>query len=185
MQRSRWSAQISSHASEWLQNIYWLMHLSRHYYPVLWRCPTWNLWILSYNPDSSKWLDYYYTWVPKSSRYCLCCHSTSAPSEDQLNKVLYIYHYLIRMRNYSLDYNGHSKLRIMACIDSNWEFDPILCCSQTDYFFKIVDGFFSWSSHTQKSVTLSSTKAEYMALLDCSCQAIWIWTLLHELRYKK
>ena len=42
-------------------------------------------------------------------------------------------------------------------------------------------GCISWRSHAQKTVALSSTKAEYMALSNCSRQAIWIKTLLAEL----
>ena len=70
----------------------------------------------------------------------------------------------------------------MAYTDSNWGSNPTLCHSQTGYFFKIAGRLFSWSLHVQKSI---STEAEYMALLDCSHQAIWIWTLLHELGYKE
>ena len=72
----------------------------------------------------------------------LACQSTN-PFEDHLNKVLYICHYLIRMWNYSLNYDGHSGLRIMTCTDSNWDSDLILYHSQTSYFFKILDGLFS------------------------------------------
>ena len=40
---------------------------------------------------------------------------------------------------------------------------------------------FSWKSQAQKTVALSSTEAEYMALSDCSRQAVWIQSLLREL----
>ena len=73
----------------------------------------------------------------------------------------------------------------MAYTASNWGSDLTLHHSQTGYFFKIAGGLFSWSSYMQKSVALSSTEAEYMVLLDCSCQAIWIQTLLHKFRYKE
>ena len=33
----------------------------------------------------------------------------------------------------------------------------------------------------QKTIALSSTEAEYMALSDCSCQVVWMHTLLGEL----
>ena len=91
-------------------------------------------------------------------------HQSTNPSEDHFNKVLYICHYLIRTQNYSLDYNGHFRLGIMACTDSNWGSDLTLCHSQTGYFFKIVGRLFSLSLHTQKSITLSSTEAEYEIL---------------------
>ena len=41
---------------------------------------------------------------------------------------------------------------------------------------------FSWQSWAQKTVALSSTEAEYMALSDCSQQAVWIKTLMSELK---
>ena len=37
------------------------------------------------------------------------------------------------------------------------------------------------TSHTQKTVALSSTEAKYMALSDCSQQVVWIKNLLNEL----
>ena len=48
-------------------------------------------------------------------------------------------------------------------------------------FFMLAGGSISWRSHAQKTVALSSTEAEYMAISDCSRQAIWIKTLLTEL----
>jgi len=41
----------------------------------------------------------------------------------------------------------------------------------------------SWLSCKQKSVALSSTKAEYMVLSDCSCQLVWISNLLYEIGF--
>ena len=112
-------------------------------------------------------------------------HQSANLFEDHFNKALYICYYSIGMWNYSLNYDGHLRLRIMACTDSDWGSNLTSCCSQTGYFFKIVGGLFSWSLHAQKCIALSSTEAEYIALLDCSCQAIWIWTLLHKLGYKE
>ena len=44
-------------------------------------------------------------------------------------------------------------------------------------------GLVSWVSRKQKTIALSSTEAEYMALSDCSCQLIWIKQLLKELQF--
>jgi len=51
----------------------------------------------------------------------------------------------------------------------------------TGYFFRLANGIISWQSHSQKTVALSSTEAEYMALSDCSRQAVWMKTVFSEL----
>ena len=60
--------------------------------------------------------------------------------------------------------------------------DPIKRRSVTGFFFKLANGIISWQSRSQKTVALSSTEAEYMALSDCSRQAVWISSILQELR---
>jgi len=47
----------------------------------------------------------------------------------------------------------------------------------------LAQGITSWLSHKQKSVALSSTEAEYMALSDCSHQLIWTSNLLSEIGF--
>ena len=54
--------------------------------------------------------------------------------------------------------------------------------STTGYFLKMAGGIFSCKSYSQKTVALSSTEAEYMALSDCSQQCFWVQQLLGELR---
>jgi hypothetical protein len=41
----------------------------------------------------------------------------------------------------------------------------------------------SWSSKKQPIVTLSTTKAKFMAATSCACQAIWLRRLIRELGY--
>jgi len=113
----------------------------------------------------------------------LSCHATN-PSQDHLNKVLYICHYLIGTSTYSLVYNGGSGAGLIACTDSDWGSDPTSRLSQTGFYLKLADGLISWTSHVQKTIAYSSTEAEYMALSDCPRQVTWIQSLLSELGYK-
>jgi len=53
----------------------------------------------------------------------LSCHATN-PSQDHLNKALYICRYLIGTSTYSLVYNGGSGAGLIACMDSDWGSDP-------------------------------------------------------------
>ena len=106
------------------------------------------------------------------------------PSKEHMSKAQYICHYLNRTPNYSLVYDGSGDEGIIAFMDFNWAADPIKRRSITGYFFKLAGRIFSWQSRAQKTVALSSTEAEYMALSGCSRQAVWIQALLKELGYK-
>jgi hypothetical protein len=64
---------------------------------------------------------------------------------------------------------------------SYWAVNKIWCQSVTGYFFKLADGIISWHSHAQKTIALSLTETEYMALSNCSHQAVWIKTMLEKL----
>jgi len=101
-------------------------------------------------------------------------HHAANPSQDHLNKALYICHYLIGSSTYSLVCNGGSSAGLIACTDSDWGSDATSHLSQTGFYLKLADGLISWTSHAQKTIVYLSTEAEYMALSDCTCQVTWI-----------
>jgi hypothetical protein len=106
---------------------------------------------------------------------------TMNPSEDHHKAALHICHYLTGTQDYKLVYGKTADKGLMAYTDSDWAADKIWCQSVTGYFFKLADSIISWCSHAQKTVALSSTEAEYMALSNCSHQAVWIKTMIEEL----
>jgi len=103
------------------------------------------------------------------------------PSEEHLNRALYICRYLIGTSDYALVYDGPSDGGLMAYADSDWASDPTNRKSTTGYMVKLAGAIFSWNSRAQKTVALSSTEAEYMSLSDTSRQLIWIKSLFSEL----
>ena len=107
------------------------------------------------------------------------------PSHDHMLKAQYICRYLNSTANYALVFDGSSGDGVIGYTDSDWAADPIKHRSITGYFFKfkLANGIFLWQSRAQKTVALSSTEAEYMAMSDCSRQAVWIQSLLGELGY--
>jgi hypothetical protein len=105
------------------------------------------------------------------------------PSEEHFTKALYICRYLRGTSKYCLTYDGTSGQGLIACTDSDWASDPQKRRSQTGYFLKLAGGAISWTSRAQKTIALSSTEAEYMALSDCSRQVVWMHTLMGELGY--
>ena len=105
------------------------------------------------------------------------------PTKEHLDKALYICCYLVGTQNYCLTYNGASGQGLITCMDSDWASDPSGQKSQSGYFLKLAGGAISWTLRVQKTIALSSTEAEYMALSDCSRQVVWMHTLLGELGY--
>ena len=106
------------------------------------------------------------------------------PLQEHLDKALYICRYLVGTQDYRLTYDGSSKEGLSAVTDSDWASDNITRRSQSGYFMKLAGGLISWTSRAQKTIALSSTEAEYMALSDCSRQTVWVHTLLGELGYQ-
>jgi hypothetical protein len=106
---------------------------------------------------------------------------TMNPSEDHYRAALHICRYLASTQDYKLVYGKAADKGLMAYTDSDWAADKIWHWSVTGYFFKLADSIISWCSHAQKTVALSLTEAEYMALSNCSRQAVWIKTMIEEL----
>ena len=106
------------------------------------------------------------------------------PTKDHLDKVLYICRYLVGTQNYRLTYDGSSGKGFNACTDSDWASDHSTRRSQSGFFVQLAGGLISWTSRAQKTIALSSTEAEYMALSDCSRQVVWMHTLMGELDFK-
>jgi transposase InsO family protein len=103
------------------------------------------------------------------------------PSKEHLDKAKYVLRYLAGTAKYALVYKGASNKGLIAYTDSDYAADPVKRRSTTGYIFKLADGIISWQSRAQKTIALSATEAEYMALSDCSRQAVWIQNIFTEL----
>ena len=90
-------------------------------------------------------------------------------SNNHYQVGLHLCRYLLATHRYRLVYNGLSNESLVAYSNSDWDQDYEHHKSTTGYFTMLAQGITSWLSCKQKSVALSSTKAEYMALSDCSC----------------
>ncbi|KAI3619346.1 gag-pol polyprotein [Moniliophthora roreri] len=106
------------------------------------------------------------------------------PTQEHLNKAKYIIRYLIGTRKYSLTYKDkQGEQGFIAYADSDWATDEDTRVSQTGYLINFACAPVFWVSQKQKSVALSSTEAEYMALSDCARQIKWIINLFSEIEY--
>ena len=81
------------------------------------------------------------------------------------NKTLYICQYLLATKNYHMELDGGKGEGFITYSDSDWAGDPHnQRQSHTGYFTSIASCPVSWVSRTQKTIALSSTEAEYMAI---------------------
>ena len=103
------------------------------------------------------------------------------PTQDHLNRELYICQYLFDTSEYALVFDGKSNGGLIAYADSDWASDPITRKSTTGYLVKLANGTFCWNFRAQKSIALSFTEAEYMLLSDTSRQVVWICLLFKEI----
>jgi hypothetical protein len=86
-----------------------------------------------------------------------------------------------------LDYVRGNGVRLIGYIDSDWARCAVDRKSTSRCCFRLGSTVVSWFSWKDKLVALSSTKTEYMATSQASCEAIWLHKLLvglfgHELR---
>ena len=102
------------------------------------------------------------------------------PSQEHLNKALYICHYLSSTRDYKLTY-GHTSQGLIAFADSDWGSDPHTRRSTSGHLVFLGGTAISWLSRAQKTVALLSTEAEYLSLSDTCRQVVWINSVLREL----
>jgi len=93
------------------------------------------------------------------------------PSQDHLNKAMYIMHYLMGTQSYHVVYDGNLNEGLIAHSDLDWASNPIKQWSTTGFFASLSSSIVCWQSHLQKPIVLSSTEAKYMAMSD-TCQQI-------------
>jgi hypothetical protein len=66
---------------------------------------------------------------------------TAHPTEEHVNKALYIMRYLVGTTDDSIVYNGSSNQGLIARTDSEWANDKnSQRCSQTGYFITLANG---------------------------------------------
>ncbi|KAK9873685.1 hypothetical protein WA026_023685 [Henosepilachna vigintioctopunctata] len=69
-------------------------------------------------------------------------------------------------------------------VDADWGSDKLDRKSYTGFVFKISNSAISWESKKQRTVALSSTEAEYMAMAEATKEAIYLQNLIFEITGK-
>nr|GFA78052.1 ribonuclease H-like domain-containing protein [Tanacetum cinerariifolium] len=118
---------------------------------------------------------------------CMCARYQARPTEKHVHAVKRIFRYLRRTVHRGLLYLKDSSVALTAFADANHAGcqDTRRSTSRSVQF--LGERIISWLSKRQKSVAISSTKAEYIALSGCCAQILWMRSQLSDygLRFKK
>lgn len=92
-----------------------------------------------------------------------------------------ILRYLKKTRNLGLKYCKIGNVNIQGYVDADWANDPTDRRSYTGFCFMLSGSVISWSCKKQRTVALSSTEAEYMAITEGCREAVFLLNLQCEI----
>ncbi|XP_016546839.1 secreted RxLR effector protein 161-like [Capsicum annuum] len=110
--------------------------------------------------------------VNKLSQFMHC------PQANHWKAVKRLLRYLKQTSSFGLQITRKTDSRLMVCSDSDWAGDPAVRTSTTGYVIYLESTPVSWSSKKQRSVSRSSTEAEYRAVAAALAETNWITNLL-------
>jgi hypothetical protein len=106
---------------------------------------------------------------------------SSDPCPTHWQALKRVLRYLQATPNHGLKFTREEGSRICGYTDADWAGDIESRRSTSGYVFMRNGGCIRWESQKQRSVALSSTEAEYMALSEATKGAVWLKVFLGEL----
>lgn len=103
----------------------------------------------------------------------------SHPTELHWKHLKRVLRYIKGTINYKLHFSKHNSKSILdGFVDADWGNDINDRRSTTGYFIILFGNTISWSSKKQRTVAISSTESEYMAISDIVTEILWIKSIL-------
>ncbi|KAI0510700.1 hypothetical protein KFK09_011309 [Dendrobium nobile] len=102
------------------------------------------------------------------------------PRESHWLAAKRILRYISGTFEFGLHYQCSGDMRLLGYCDSDWANDHEERKSTSGYVFYVGSTAFTWCTHKQKVVALSTCEAEYIAAAAAACEAIWLKNLLKE-----
>lgn len=103
------------------------------------------------------------------------------PTEQHWLATKRILRYVQRTVKYGIRYTSGGEKKLVGYVDSDYAGDVDDRKSTSGYVFMMGGGAVSWASKKQPIVTLSTTKAEFVAGAYGACQAVWLRNVLEEI----
>ncbi|KAG2758651.1 hypothetical protein Pcac1_g29243 [Phytophthora cactorum] len=92
-----------------------------------------------------------------------------------------VFRYIQGTKTHGIEFQGSCEDGLQGYSDADWAGDIESRRSTSGYAFMMNGGCISWRSKKQRTVALSSTEAEYMALSEATQEAAWLKVFLCEL----
>jgi hypothetical protein len=116
--------------------------------------------------------------VSRLSRY------VARPAEKHWKSAMQVLRYLKGTRNFGTTYSGFKESpKLKGYVDSDYANDRTDRKSTYGSVFMLYGGPVAWVSRKQRSVSTSTTEAEYVALCQGNKEAVWIRGLLLKLGF--
>ncbi|XP_037491581.1 secreted RxLR effector protein 161-like [Jatropha curcas] len=109
----------------------------------------------------------------------------ASPTKIHFAAIKRVLRYLKGTVNYGIFYRRGGESRLVGFTDSDYAGDMDDSKSTSSYAFLLSGGAVAWSSRKQPIVTLSTTKAEFIAAAAYACQAIWMRRILKEIGHSQ
>ncbi|RVW51356.1 Retrovirus-related Pol polyprotein from transposon TNT 1-94 [Vitis vinifera] len=116
---------------------------------------------------------------------CLISRFMASPTEMHLQAAKRVLRYLKGTVDLGVFYQNEGNGELMAYTDSDYAGDVDDRKSTSGYVFLLSEGAVAWSSKKQPVVTLSTTKAEFVAAASCACQGVWMRRVLEKLGHSQ
>jgi hypothetical protein len=111
------------------------------------------------------------------------CHHLDCYGPVHWDTTKRVVHYLKGTRDLKLILRGEHPARLLGFTDSDFTSCPDTQCSVSGYCFTLRSGLITWSTHQQKTISLSTSEAKYIAASEAAKEVTWLHTLLHELEF--
>ncbi|POM75314.1 mitochondrial protein [Phytophthora palmivora] len=113
--------------------------------------------------------------VAKLSRYL------ENPGQRHWDAGIKVVRYLLKTKDVAITYDGRMEAELTAYSDADWAGNHDDRRSVSGVMLMMCGAPVVWRSTFQKTVALSSTEAEYMALSDCIKEVVWMRRLLKDI----
>lgn len=109
----------------------------------------------------------------------------SDPNEEHWNAVKWLMRYIRGTTELKLTFKKQGSFEVKGYCDSDYAADLDRRRSITGYVFQVGGNTVSWRSGLQHIVALSTTEAEYMALVEAAKEGLWLKGITSEFGFKQ